>query len=587
MAEEISRSEEGVRQRLSKASAAFDQGSKKCRIDPIEQRIRSYDKNNDGKIGIDEACQMMKDLQNNETEKNEAIISTLKENQKKTFYERATSGLLIFAMVLIIGVPTVTFAAVHSAKTVVTANTGHMVEVTLDEDIGRRLVTRRLRSSFGRKLSEREHVGSTPRSEVENAERLWEESGIAPVIDMKMQHDQEVIGTMDLTAYSKVKSNGWVNLTNIRLSYDASINHVVTCNESSERCDIYSVLDEDGAQNLFEHSRKLGRSLERTCVSTKDPPCCMEKKEDQCLLCDCTLLGDCFSPVTTVELKDGRLLNMEDLRVGDQVRTRDGFESVYSFGHFQKNPGFASLYVQIHTETTSQKRGPIELSSNHLIFVQGEKVPIPASEIKAGHVVLSDHNGPDRVTKVTKVERIGLMHPYTSSGTIIVNGILASNHVVVTAHGVFKQGSTLVWKLFGISSLYHFIGQTYMVPVRFACLHGSLEWCRLSEDQLEDEYFGPMEQLGILTLRFHQTMNWFGKFVLEVIVTLGVIFLAGVYVCGLLLHNPFAVVMACCFVTAGSILKVTEKGATAAAHIRKKSEYNPTKMRGVKGGGDN
>merc|ERR1719230_797254 len=82
-------------------------------------------------------------------------------------------------------------------------------------------------------------------------------------------------------------------------------------------------------------------------------------------------------------------------------------------------------FVQLHTNTSII---PLEMTDQHLIFLDGKKNPVRADSVKVGDVLQAEGKNAV-VEKIELVTRTGIYNPLTSSGTIQVNGIIASNYV--------------------------------------------------------------------------------------------------------------------------------------------------------------
>ena len=222
-----------------------------------------------------------------------------------------------------------------------------------------------------------------------------------------------------------------------------------------------------------------------------------------------------------MELEDGRSLQMQDLRVGDRVRTAIGFETVYAFGHYSKeSAGVSNTYLQIHTESTSEEMGPIELSPDHLIFLEGRDDPVPAENVKVGDVVVAYRLGSQTVTNVKTVKRNGMMHPYTASGTIVVNGIVASTFADFVSHFGFQNTLPFLdGKLFGVSWFsYHNMQKSFYLPLQYFCQYGSTEWCQPTEEQMESKetYKDPLHRVAeTLLTTVHKNSTWMGGLMVE------------------------------------------------------------------------
>jgi hypothetical protein len=136
----------------------------------------------------------------------------------------------------------------------------------------------------------------------------------------------------------------------------------------------------------------------------------------------------CFSGSSTVLVEDGTLISMKDLKIGDRVQaSTDGkFDTVYSFGHYE--PDAVSEYLRIQ----SQNKGAIEISAQHMLFLDNNKA-VPAASVRVGDMLL----GGNVVTKINHVMSKGAFAPFTNSGTIVVDKIVASNYVSLTGHTTF------------------------------------------------------------------------------------------------------------------------------------------------------
>lgn len=125
---------------------------------------------------------------------------------------------------------------------------------------------------------------------------------------------------------------------------------------------------------------------------------------------------------------------MDQLRIGDKVLARgeDGglaFQDVYVFGH--EDAAATASFVQIHTEGTKM---PLELTGGHFLptlSAVGVQLSKRARDVRPGDIVLLAAQGgfkPCTITQVSVVQRRGLFNPFTMSGDIVVNGVLASAH---------------------------------------------------------------------------------------------------------------------------------------------------------------
>ena len=153
---------------------------------------------------------------------------------------------------------------------------------------------------------------------------------------------------------------------------------------------------------------------------------------------------------------------MKSLHIGDRVLTANGkYEAVYSFGHLHTS--LQTDYLRIYTASEEMA---IEMTSDHMISVSrkgGIDHMIPASMVEIGDhlrsVSLSDEEQQRlRVVRIDRVVGEGAFAPFTPSGTIVVNGVLASTFVA------FSQSDVL-----GVGVSYQWLGQTFEAPHRWYC----------------------------------------------------------------------------------------------------------------------
>jgi len=166
----------------------------------------------------------------------------------------------------------------------------------------------------------------------------------------------------------------------------------------------------------------------------------------------------CFSGKNTVEVMDGRgFIGIDSLKIGDYVRVQgDNFAKVYSFGHYEKN--IVANYLQIHTRDTKH---PLEISADHMLFVrEGSRDKIvAASTLTVGDTLVTER-GTSEISKIKNVRRSGSYAPFTTSGDIIVSGIIASNYI-----SMISEKETVL----GLPVSMQWIAHTFKAPHRFVC----------------------------------------------------------------------------------------------------------------------
>merc|ERR1712176_1108921 len=107
---------------------------------------------------------------------------------------------------------------------------------------------------------------------------------------------------------------------------------------------------------------------------------------------------------------------------------------------------------------------PLEMSAEHLVFVEGKTNPVRADSIKAGDILQAEDNHAV-VQSIKSVTRNGIYNPLTGSGTIQVNGITASNYISFQ-----KENDEYAEFQGGVEIMsHHDAAHVAMTPYRFYC----------------------------------------------------------------------------------------------------------------------
>jgi len=169
----------------------------------------------------------------------------------------------------------------------------------------------------------------------------------------------------------------------------------------------------------------------------------------------------CFSGDMEVVVQGKGAVPMEALQVGDYVKIGHGesYEQVYAFAH--RVPDRVADFVKLHTNAGS----PLEMTSEHLVFVNGKTNPVRAGSIKVGDILHAEGNNNAVVNKIEVVTKRGIYNPLTKSGTIQVNGITASNYISLQ-----NENNEYVEFQGGIEiTSHHDAAHLAMTPYRFYC----------------------------------------------------------------------------------------------------------------------
>jgi len=132
-----------------------------------------------------------------------------------------------------------------------------------------------------------------------------------------------------------------------------------------------------------------------------------------------------FPAKATARLRSGETKEMRDLQLGDLVLDASGaFSPVIVFGH--ADAATSAEFVRLELEASGDV---LELSPRHFIPVWG--IQTFAKDVRVGDA-LARWTGTgfetDVVAKKTSVVADGIYNPYTVSGSIVVDGVLASCH---------------------------------------------------------------------------------------------------------------------------------------------------------------
>jgi len=249
------------------------------------------------------------------------------------------------------------------------------------------------------------------------------------------------------------------------------------------------------------------------------------------------VIGLCFSGETWVETKSNGTIRMKALSLGDEVLVRPRligkkkFEKVYSFGH--RNPNIQNSVKLLRLEPFG-----LELSPNHLVYAVQNKIghdnndnskatilPVPASMVRVGDMLVADitpdntNNAGITVTSIQSIVRkhAGLYAPFTHSGTIVVNGILASNYVSLQAKDDGNNNTTPYFKIGSLTTslTHHFLAHAFQIPHRF--------YCTCVKDCKDESYTDGISNWLYHPLRFLQMVLSLHSTILQAIILLPIL----------------------------------------------------------------
>lgn len=158
---------------------------------------------------------------------------------------------------------------------------------------------------------------------------------------------------------------------------------------------------------------------------------------------------------------------------------------------------FAPLLTDMHSASEHERQslpylkivheaGILHISSDHFVFTRDDGY-VPAKEVEIGSTLLASKDGllgPSRVLEIAPVYKTGMFAPLTWSGTVIVDGVLASNYVVTPADYIEPAVLSRFTAAIGGWNNIHHLSHFFMLPMRLAHLRilgfalVPIEWIR-------------------------------------------------------------------------------------------------------------
>lgn len=161
--------------------------------------------------------------------------------------------------------------------------------------------------------------------------------------------------------------------------------------------------------------------------------------------------GGCFTGNSLVEIENGGLIPMSDLRIGDRVLSMrsDGVLEYNEVINFMDRDDFGyGLFYTLSTKSGKE----ITLTAKHLLYVINQNFSFDVNRIEAvfadsvsegQYLLLGEKDSiiTTVITKITVATRRGIYAPLTKHGTIVVDGIVASCYAYIDniniAHTVY------------------------------------------------------------------------------------------------------------------------------------------------------
>ncbi|CAF1314155.1 unnamed protein product [Rotaria sp. Silwood1] len=139
-------------------------------------------------------------------------------------------------------------------------------------------------------------------------------------------------------------------------------------------------------------------------------------------------------------LVDGTFKSLSHIQIGDKVLVNENntYEPVISFIHAKREGLFTFLSIKIQS-AVSNLSSTLYVSANHLIFdFDSGEAKFAGKFHVSDQVQLIENNQivPGKIISVQLTKQEGYYAPLTPSGTIVINGVLASNYATVGNHGL-------------------------------------------------------------------------------------------------------------------------------------------------------
>jgi len=142
----------------------------------------------------------------------------------------------------------------------------------------------------------------------------------------------------------------------------------------------------------------------------------------------------CHPANTLLELADGSTLRIDEIKVGDLIRTEAGVEPVTAFMHAEH--GKTADFFRFNTANAT-----MAITQGHYLFVNGVERD-PAS-VKVGELLKTRCCGEQPIERIEHTAEEGLFHITTDSTTYYADGVLSSTYVAYVPLNVWKVAGGL------------------------------------------------------------------------------------------------------------------------------------------------
>lgn len=182
----------------------------------------------------------------------------------------------------------------------------------------------------------------------------------------------------------------------------------------------------------------------------------------------------CFPGTASVTVKGVGEVPLKDLRSGEHVLVKSGkFEPVLGFLHATEAGSFSKFLTVEHSH------GRFDVSPYHVVFVDNTD-KLAMDLVPGDKLLLPDNAGGAQreiLSVVWNAGRTGMFAPLTPSGTVVVDGIVASNYAsyahVTFPHSAFHGAFFPVraWHALGLASVFGDLFGSPSTPPTTESLH--------------------------------------------------------------------------------------------------------------------
>lgn len=193
-----------------------------------------------------------------------------------------------------------------------------------------------------------------------------------------------------------------------------------------------------------------------------------------------TIISACFPGDSLLTVFGKGSVPLADVTIGDEVLVGNGkYESIYTFGHY--SPAGRAMFLEITT-----KKLTLRLSRDHMVYTSYNHA-VPASILRVGDQLLDLHGNQSPILSIDSVmSKAGVFAPFTASGSIIVNGILASNYVAFQGSEYLKIGRSNIdtpfsyqWIAHAFNSVHRLVAMTGMMTSETYTEDGVSHWVNM------------------------------------------------------------------------------------------------------------